>query len=168
MEDLNQKKELQNKDQLNLQKQDERESAFKKLYKDYVNQKQNEINLYSIFKNNVLLEDFTYSRRSALAFIFVPTLLNLYYIWKPYSPMKNTFRIGTIIGCFLHFNYALKKDFRELVKKDTELANKARLYAQNISINNLSVRSFQKETNEIADKRKQKIEPVQVQDIQSK
>lgn len=95
-----------------------------------------------MFRNNVLIDDFTYSRRSALALIFLPAGLNLYYLWRPYSPMKNLFRFGSLLGCFLHYNYALKCDFKELCTKDTLIGNKARLYAQNISLNNMTSRSF--------------------------
>lgn len=121
----------------------------KQLIEDYKTEQRNYIRLWKVFSDNVLLDDFKYSRWAALGFIFIPTLVNIYFLYRPDAIFKNSIRISSILACYFNLHHQLNQDFNELLKKDTPLANQARLYVQNIASKDLKIPDFGQETYEI-------------------
>ena len=119
---------------------------YKKLLEDFKAERENYSRLWKVFSENVLLDDFKYSRWASLAFIFIPTAVNVYFLYRPDAIFKNTIRISSILACYFNLHHQLNGDINALMKKDTPLANRARSYIQNIAKNNLAVPDFSRET----------------------
>lgn len=126
---------------------------YKKLLDDYKKEKESYFGLWKVFTENVLVEDFKYSRWAALSFIFIPTLVNVYFLYRPEAIFKNTIRISSILACYFNLHHQLNQDFNALMKKDTPLANRARTIVQNIAMNDMKVPDFGQETYEIFGKK---------------
>ena len=125
---------------------------YKKMLDEYKVEKENYYKLWKVFSDNVLTEDFRRSKWSALAFIFVPTMVNLYFLRRPDAIFKNTLRISSILACYCNLHHQLNQDFTALMKKDTPLANRAREYVHNIAQNDMRMPDFSKEVYEITSK----------------
>jgi len=128
-------------------------SQSKALIKQFEQERFNYLKLWKIFTENVLSDDFKYSRWAGLSLIFVPTAVNMYFLYRPDAIFRNTLRFASILGCVLNLQYQLNQDFIHLMKKDTPLANQARVYLQNIAAYDLNKPDLGKETIQIIQKR---------------
>jgi len=124
-------------------------SQYKEVIKQFEQERFNYLKLWKIFTENVLSDDFKYSRWAGLSLIFVPTVVNMYFLYRPEAIFRNTIRFASILGCVLNLQYQLNQDFIHLMKKDTPLANQARVYLQNIAAYDLKKPDLGKETMEI-------------------
>ena len=122
---------------------------YQKLIEEFQKEKANYKRLWKVFTNNVLAEDFKYSKWAALSVIFVPTFINIYFIYRPDAIFKNSIRLASVIACLVNFRHQLNQDMNALLKKDTVLANQARGYVQNLASIDPSVPDFGKETIDI-------------------
>jgi len=127
----------------------EKMSQYKEIIKQFEHERENYIKLWKIFTSNVLSEDFKYSRWAGLSLIFIPTIVNVYFLYRPDALFRNTIRFASILGCVLNLQHQLNQDFLALMKKDTPLANQARVYLQNIAAYDLKKPDLGKETLEI-------------------
>lgn len=119
------------------------------LIEKYKFEKDNYINLLNIFRENCLTNDFTSSRRAAMMAVIIPASTNLIFLLMKKAPItKNLLSFSALCACFFNFQSCLNADYRELVKKDTPLGNRARKYLQNISYNDPSIPVFAKETEQ--------------------
>ncbi|CAD8205453.1 unnamed protein product [Paramecium octaurelia] len=124
------------------------------MQEDYKRELENYTQLWKVYTRNSLEKDFRNSLYSTLALVFVPSLVNVYYIFRQ-SVLKNAVRFGSIISCLMIFHYNLNKDFERFVQKDSKESNLARLYMQNISKTNVIFPYFGKETMEIVKQREE-------------
>ncbi len=127
----------------------EKMSQYKEIIKQFESERENYLKLWKIFTSNVLSEDFKYSRWAGLSLIFIPTVVNVYFLYRPDAIFRNTIRFASILGCVLNLQHQLNQDFLALMKKDTPLANQARVYLQNIAAYDLKKPDLGKETLEI-------------------
>ena len=119
---------------------------------DYNNEKFYSKKLWELYANNVLIDDFKYTTRAALALIFIPALANIALIFRPNTILKTPIRISTILGCFVNFQYNFYEDFKNLMQKDTMIGNKARLYFQNLSKTDALFQHFGQQTLQVFSK----------------
>ncbi len=119
---------------------------YQKFIADFKRERENYTKLWKVFTDNVLTEDFKHSKWAALGLIFVPMFVNIYFIYRPHTILKNAIRVSSVIGCYFNLHHQLNQDFNALLKKDTVLANKARSYVQNIAENDIKIPDFGKET----------------------
>ena len=118
----------------------------------YEHQAKEKMKLFRIFQENCLKPDFKHSTRACMALIFIPTAVNIFFVFRPYTMFKNSIRVGTIIGCYMNFMHNLRVEFGELVKQDTPVANLARQHYQNIAKYDVSTPDYAKYTLQIASK----------------
>ena len=136
---------------VDLRTEEDRLKYYKEVVEEHNLEKRNLARSWDLFVENVLEDDFKWSRRSGIAMVLFPTLTNAYFIWgAPGHYLKNPVRIAALVAGIATFNYNLNKDFEELAKKDTPLANKFRSYAQNIAKVNLNYPDFAEDTVRIA------------------
>ena len=131
---------------------------YQKYIDDYFNEKFYSKKLWELYANNVLIDDFKYTTRAALALIFIPALTNIALIFRPNTILKTPIRISTVLGCFFNFQYNFHEDFKNLMQKDTIIGNKARLCFQNLSKTDVLFQHFGQQTLEVFSKYISKIE----------
>ena len=135
---------------VDLTEESDRREFYKEKLEEFEIETVNTRKLWNVFTDNVLEEEFKWSRRSALNLIFFPTIINLYFFFiKPGHLLKNPIRIASIVVSFGIFKYNLNKDYEELVKKDTTTANRTRSYIQNLAKVDMSCPDYYKETIQV-------------------
>ncbi len=123
-------------------------------YQEYDYIYQNNSQVFLLWKQNVLLDDFAYSRRSALALIFVPGSVNLLITrFKPNFYGQFVFSCGCFLGMLWNFSRQYYKDVEAFVEKDTPLANQMRLHLQNVAYFNTNQADYLNQTMEILEER---------------
>jgi hypothetical protein len=131
---------------------DERLRQYKQFIDKYKEEAETHKELWKIYTQNVLSDDFKYSRWAGLALIFVPLATNFFFYYRPDFIFKNTIRISVFAACYFNLQHQLNQDFAALVKKDTPIANIARQHIQKLAQNDIYMPDFARETIEIYSK----------------
>ena len=119
--------------------------------------RQNYRDLYRIFAENSNKKEFRQSRNAVFLLIFLPTFVNLYYVFmNRNSIFKNSLRIASVCGCFVNLGVQLYTDLIDVGKTDTPVGNKIKKMWQNISYNEENAPNFGEETLKIARQRNER------------
>ena len=76
--------------------------------------------MYHIYTKNAMTEYFTTTLKSALVLIFLPAFTNLYYTFRPNSPLASIMPFAMPIICLGQYFFILNKDFERFCFTNTE------------------------------------------------
>ncbi len=76
--------------------------------------------MYRIYTKNALTPYFQNTLKSAIVLIFLPALTNLYYTFKPNSPLSGIMPFAMPLICLGQYFFILNKDFEKFCFNNTE------------------------------------------------
>lgn len=76
--------------------------------------------MYKIYAKNALSPYFERTFKSAIVLIFFPALTNLYYTFRPNSPLAGVIPIAMPFICLGQYFYVINKDFENFCFTNTE------------------------------------------------
>lgn len=76
--------------------------------------------MYKIYAKNALTPYFENTLKSAIVLIFMPALTNLYYTFKPNSPLSRVMPFAMPFLCLGQYFYVINRDFENFCFTNTE------------------------------------------------
>jgi hypothetical protein len=110
--------------------------------------------LMSLLKECVLSKEFINTQNSMKLGVSLSLLCWSYYKFFNYlHPLKTILTSSVVIGSMLNCVYTFCDEIFKVSETDTQLANKLRLYHQEVSYNNMFIPYFKNETSRVANKK---------------
>lgn len=76
--------------------------------------------MYKIYAKNAMSPYFENTLKSALVLIFLPSLTNLYYTFRPNSPLSGVMPYGMFLMCLGQYFYVINKDLENFCFTNSE------------------------------------------------